>query len=62
MDKHNEESDVDEYGNPLDGDTLPYCCFPDCGCDGARNCSAESGANWCAVNLNRERGAGFKNG
>lgn len=48
---------VDKYGNPLDGSRLKNCCFPDCGCDGARNCNAESGANFCASALNIERGA-----
>ena len=42
------EEKVDKYGNPVDGDRLIYCCFPDCGCDGARLCMAENGANSCA--------------
>ena len=29
---------VDGYGNPFSGDRIIYCCFPDCGCDGARLC------------------------
>lgn len=48
---------VDKYGNPLNGDSLPFCCFPDCGCDGARLCMAESGANSAACSINIERGA-----
>lgn len=51
---------VDKYGNPMDGDSLPYCCFPDCGCDGARVCQAESGANSAAMNINLERGTTFR--
>lgn len=35
--------DEDDYGNPLDGNSKPYCSFPDCGCDGARCCEAEGG-------------------
>jgi hypothetical protein len=48
---------VDKYGNPIDGERLIYCCFPDCGCDGARLCMAENGANDAsfAVNLERRR-------
>lgn len=53
----NHDDAVDEYGNPLDGSSLPYCCFPDCGCDGARNCMAESGASFGSHVLNREQGA-----
>lgn len=34
---------VDEYGN-TESD-FRYCCFPDCGCDGARLCMAPSGAS-----------------
>ena len=29
---------VDSYGNTEDD--FQYCCFPDCGCDGARLCMA----------------------
>lgn len=47
--------EVDEYNNPVSGDRLIYCCFPDCGCAGARNCDAESGANNAAITLNREK-------
>ena len=47
---------VDDYGNPFSGDRIIYCCFPDCGCDGARLCQAENGASGCARSLNIERG------
>lgn len=30
--------EVDSYGNTED--QFDYCCFPDCGCDGARLCMA----------------------
>ncbi len=39
------EEALDDYGNPIDGDRLIYCVFPGCGCDGARLCMAENGAN-----------------
>ena len=29
--------EVDQYGNPIDGSRTIYCCYPDCGCDGARD-------------------------
>jgi DnaJ-class molecular chaperone len=48
---------VDDYGNPLSGDRTIYCCFPDCGCDGARLCMAEKGASVGACSLNIERGS-----
>lgn len=44
---------VDLYGNPMDGNSLPYCPFPNCGCDGARNCMAEHGANIVSMILNK---------
>lgn len=44
----------DKYGNPIDGDRLIYCCFPDCGCDGARLCMAEQGASEHACRRNVE--------
>lgn len=50
---------TDDYGNPLtesgelDGD-LMYCCFPDCGCDGARLCMAKNGASSRACSQNVE--------
>ena len=50
-----DETEVDQYGNPVDGSSLPFCCFPDCGCDGARLCMAKSGASGVAMSLNLER-------
>lgn len=35
-------------------DKLRECCFPDCGCDGARVCMAESGASEYALKRNVE--------
>lgn len=35
-------------------DKLRECCFPDCGCDGARVCMAESGASDYALKGNVE--------
>lgn len=55
IDAANEAAGADRYGNPLDGSRLIYCCFPDCGCDGARLCSAENGASSGAIELNLER-------
>lgn len=46
--------EVDKHGNPVDGDRLIYCCFPDCGCDGARLCMAENGASFASSVLNVE--------
>ena len=42
----------DKYGNTED--RIINCCFPDCGCAGARNCMAENGAHNGALTLNRE--------
>jgi len=36
-------------------DRLLNCCFPDCGCDGARNCMADNGASGGSLILNREK-------
>ena len=47
--------EIDCYGNPVDGSSLPYCCFPDCGCDGARLCTAKSGASDASYSLNLGR-------
>lgn len=47
---------VDDYGNPLSGDRIIYCCFPDCGCDGSRCCMAENGPSFGAIQLNLDRG------
>jgi hypothetical protein len=49
-----DEEEVDKYGNPISGDRLIYCCFPDCGCDGARLCGAEQGASNRAIEQNVE--------
>lgn len=49
-------TETDQYGNPLGGNTITFCCFPDCGCDGAIHCCAEQGASYAAMSLNRERG------
>lgn len=46
--------ECDLYGNPVDGDRLIYCCFPDCGCDGERLCMAENGASDRALRGNVE--------
>ena len=48
---------VDDYGNPFSGNRIINCCFPDCGCDGARLCQAENGANRAARYMNIERGS-----
>jgi hypothetical protein len=56
---HKGEDPADKYGNPLSGDRIINCCFPDCGCDGARLCQAENGASGCARSLNIERGTKF---
>ena len=55
--REDEEEPVDDYGNPLSGDRIIYCCFPDCGCDGARLCQAEKGASPDACAMNIERGS-----
>lgn len=46
--------ETDKYGNPVDGDRILYCCFPDCGCDGARLCMAENGASERCREINVE--------
>jgi len=57
--KYADESDgeLDSYGNPVSGDRVINCCFPDCGCDGSRLCMAENGANSASCALNFERGS-----
>lgn len=50
---------LDNYGNPFTGHRIINCCFPDCGCDGARLCMAEKGASGCARLMNIERGTKF---
>ena len=47
---------VDAHGNTEA--QFEFCCFPDCGCDGARNCSAPTEPNYLAVTLNREKRRG----
>jgi hypothetical protein len=51
---------VDRYGNTEED--LLNCCFPDCGCDGARLCMAPSGAHSGSVSLNIEKGSLHKIG
>lgn len=43
---------VDAHGNTED--SFEYCCYPDCGCDGARLCMAGE-PNFASVCLNREK-------
>ncbi len=43
---------IDQYGN-TEGDFL-NCNFPHCGCDGARLCMAENGANYNSRKYNVE--------
>lgn len=57
MNEQPEDEEVDQYGNPVSGDEVIYCCFPDCGCDGARLCNAKSGASSSAMTMNIERGS-----
>lgn len=49
------EPETDDYGNPIDGDRLIYCCYPDCGYGEARLCMAENGASEGSMALNRPR-------
>ncbi len=48
-----QDGDEDDYGNIIGGDLI-HCCFPDCGCDGARLCMAKNGASERACNGNIE--------
>ncbi len=50
-----DENGLDQYGNDPNDDVLVNCCFPDCGCGGARLCTAKKGANNTSHVLNRER-------
>lgn len=50
---------VDQYGNTEDD--FRNCCFPDCGCDGARLCMAPSGANVASACMNLEKGTSVYN-
>lgn len=52
-----DENGLDQYGNDPDDDVLVNCCFPDCGCDGARLCMAKKGANNASRAMNYERGS-----
>ena len=49
-----DDEPVDKYGNPLSGERIINCCFPDCGCDGARLCMAENGCSRDAEQNNVE--------
>lgn len=44
--------EVDAYGNTEA--QFEHCCFPDCGCDGARLCMAPSGASSRSCDQNVE--------
>jgi hypothetical protein len=44
--------EIDQYGN-TEG-AFKFCCFPDCGCDGARVCMSPSGASERAMGGNVE--------
>ena len=45
--------EVDQYGNTPS--SFRHCCFPDCGCDGARHCTAPSGASLPANTWNLDK-------
>ena len=46
--------EVDAFGNTED--QFEYCCFPDCGCDGARVCmTGEPNSASQAMNLERTK-------
>ena len=47
------ELEVDRHGNTED--QFEFCSFPDCGCDGARNCMAPSGASRPSLTWNIEK-------
>jgi len=38
-----DEEPVNEYGNPISGNSMPYCQAPACGCPESRLCMAEGG-------------------
>jgi hypothetical protein len=46
--------EVDRHGNTEQD--FRNCCFPDCGCDGARLCMAQT-PNFAAIQLNIEKGS-----
>lgn len=50
--------ELDKYGN-TEGE-LNNCCFPDCGCDGARLCMAKNGPSERAFKQNVENMYGRK--
>lgn len=37
------DEELDDFGNPVSGDRLIYCCFPNCGCE-ARGFAWQNGA------------------
>lgn len=37
--------EVNEYGNPVSGDSMPYCQLPGCGCPESRLCMARKGCD-----------------
>jgi hypothetical protein len=39
----------------VDGGRIINCCFPNCGCDGARLCMAENGPSSGSMSLNLEK-------
>ena len=45
--------EVDTYGNTEA--QFDNCCFPDCGCDGARVCMANNGASDISLTQNVEQ-------
>lgn len=53
--RRSEQDEPDKYGNRPSDWPPKYCCFPDCGCDGARLCQAKSGPNFACGHLNLER-------
>ena len=55
-----DENGLDQYGNDPEDDVLVNCCFPDCGCDGARLCMAKKGASSSSCVLNYGRGSFVK--
>lgn len=52
-----DDEPVDQHGNPLSGDRIINCPFPECGCDGSRLCMAENGPSRAACWVNIERGS-----
>lgn len=58
LDESEDIEELDGYGNPVSGDEIRNCCFPDCGCDGSRLCMAKNGPSFSACAINIERGQG----